>query len=119
VIQARRIGAIVLALAAIVVWFAMGPEDRGGDIDRALREAELNEANAQGAPQQAVVNGWVTRDLLTIIAQEQNDERVPALAGLLVLGVALYAFTAPSHVATPAGPAAPEPPADGAPSFVG
>jgi hypothetical protein len=102
VILARRVGAVVLALAAIVVWFAMAPEDRSSDIDRALTEYSLNEARTQGAPQQEVVNGWVAKDLLTIIAEQQNDvasdERVPALAGLLVLGAALYVFTAPRQL---------------------
>ncbi|GAB3318095.1 hypothetical protein GCM10027451_36560 [Geodermatophilus aquaeductus] len=98
-ILARRVGAVVLALATIVVWFVMAPEDRSGDISQALAEYSLNEARTQGAPQQQVVNGWVAKDLLTIIAEQQNDvagdERLPALAGLLVLGVALHAFTSP------------------------
>ena len=98
-ILARRVGAVVLAIAAIVVWFVMAPEDRSSDISRALSEYSLNEAMTQGAPQQQVVNGWVAKDLLTIIAEQQNDvasdERVPALVGLLVLGVALHAFTSP------------------------
>ncbi|MGX5654356.1 hypothetical protein ACWKWC_06235 [Geodermatophilus nigrescens] len=98
-ILARRVGAVVLALAAVVVWFAMAPEDRSSDISRALSEYSLNEAMTQGAPQQQVVNGWVAKDLLTIIAEQQNDvasdERLPALAGLLVIGVALHAFTSP------------------------
>jgi hypothetical protein len=102
VILARRVGAVVLALAAIVVWFAMAPENRSNDISQALTEYSLNEARTQGAPQQQVVNGWVAKDLLTIIAEQQNDaasdERVPALAGLLVLGVALYVFTSPRRV---------------------
>ena len=100
----RRVGAIVLALAAIVVWFAMAPEssDRSSDIASALADHELNEARTQGAPQQQVVNGWVTKDLLTVIAEQQNDsvtdERVPALAVLVVLGLAL-------HIATSTRPA--------------
>jgi hypothetical protein len=99
VIIARRVGAIVLAIAAVVVWFAMGPDDRSSDIRQALAEYELNELRTEGAPQQQVVNGWVAKDLLTIIAEQQNDassdERLPALAGLLVLGAALYVFTSP------------------------
>jgi hypothetical protein len=67
-----------------------------------LAEYELNDARTQGAPQQQVVNGWVAKDLLTIIAKEQNDsvtdERLPALAGLVVLGLAL-------HIATSTRPA--------------
>jgi hypothetical protein len=115
VILARRIGAVILALAAIVVWFTMGPEDRSDDISQALAEYSLNEARTQGAPQQQVVNGWVAKDLLTIIAEQQNDaasdERMPALAGLLVLGGALFVFTSPRRIKEePIAPiAAPEP----------
>jgi hypothetical protein len=98
-IIARRVGAVVLAIAAVVVWFAMAPEDRSSDIRQALVEYELNEARTEGAPQQQVVNGWVAKDLLTVIAEQQNDvasdERLPALVGLLVLGAALYTFTSP------------------------
>jgi hypothetical protein len=99
VIIARKVGAVVLAMAAVVVWFAMGPEDRSSDIRQALTEYALNDARTEGAPQQQVVNGWVARDLLTIIAEQQNDaasdERLPALVGLLILGGALCAFTSP------------------------
>lgn len=100
-ITARKVGAVVLAIAAVVVWFAMGPVDRGDDIRQALLDYESNELLTSGAPQQAVVNGWVAKDLLTIIAEQQNDlasdERLPALAGLLVLGAALYVFTSPGR----------------------
>jgi hypothetical protein len=66
-----------------------------------LAEYELNDARTQGAPQQQVANGWVARDLLTIIAEQQTesatDERLPALAVVAVLGLAL-------HIATSARP---------------
>jgi hypothetical protein len=115
VIIARKVGAVVLAIAAVVVWFAMGPEDRSSDIRQALVEYELDNARTAGAPQQQVVNGWVAKDLLTIIAEQQNDvasdERLPALAGLLVLGVALYAFTWPRRTPEGSTPAS-TPPAE-------
>ncbi len=123
----RRAGAAILALAAIAVWFLMAPEepeipvvqtqeqvaDRSREIAEALSDYELNETLTQGAPQQAVVNGWVTKDLLTIMASQQNDAltreeipppvppvapgdgRIPALVGLLVLGLALAVATPP------------------------
>ncbi|MCW2507270.1 MAG: hypothetical protein JWP68_418 [Modestobacter sp.] len=95
----------------------MAPDstDRSADIRSALSEYQLNEATTSGAPQQQVVNGWVARDLLTVIAEEGNssrDGRVPALVGLLVLGIALFAFTTPqvqSHEAD-SGPATPTTP---------
>ncbi len=127
----RRVGAAVLAIAAVAVWFLMAPaepevpavqaqesvRDRSSEIRSALANYELNEARTQGAPQQAVVNGWVAKDLLTIIAEQQNealtreeipppvppvvpnDERIPALVGLLVLGLALAIVTSPRPAA--------------------
>jgi hypothetical protein len=126
-ILARKIGAVVLAIAAVAVWFAMAPDqpatpvaqaqeevrDRSSEIQRALSDYEANDALTQGAPQQAVVNGWIARDLLTVIAEQQNDaltrtevptpaspvvpndERIPALVALLVVGLALALATAP------------------------
>ena len=123
----RQAGAIVLAAAAIAIWFLMEPAevrapsvqtqesvaDRSRDIADALLNYEANEALTQGAPQQTVVNGWVAKDLLTIIAEQQNealtrdevpppvqplmpnDERIPAFAGLLVLGLVLALVTSP------------------------
>jgi hypothetical protein len=120
---ARRVGAIVLALAAVVVWFAMAPDessDRSSEIARVLADYELNEGRTQGAPQQQVVNGWAAKDLLTIIAKQQNesvtDERLPALAVLIVLGLALFAATSTRSAdarGAASGPAVP--PADPSP----
>ncbi|SOC46718.1 hypothetical protein SAMN05660748_0413 [Blastococcus aggregatus] len=123
----RRIGAAILAAAAIAIWFLMAPSepqepevqtqeqvtDRDREIANALTDYELNEGRTQGAPQQTVVNGWVAKDLLAIIAEQQNealtrdevpppaplivsdDERIPALIGLLVVGLALAMATSP------------------------
>jgi hypothetical protein len=131
VLLVRRIGAAALAVAALAIWFLMAPDDvetptaqvqetvrdRGSAIDSALAEYELNEARTAGAPQQAVVNGWVAKDLLTIIAEQQNealtrpevaapvtpvvprDERIPALAALAVVGLALVAGTSAQRAA--------------------
>jgi hypothetical protein len=103
VTRVRRIGALVLALAAVIVWFTMGPDQNtvSADVREVLFEADMNEVSASGAPQQQVVNGWAAKDLLAIIANQQADDRVPALVGLLVLGVALGIFTSPkpAHVA--------------------
>ncbi len=133
----RRAGAAVLALAAIAVWFLMAPEepetpvvqtqeqvaDRSREIAEALADYQMNESRTQGAPQQAVVNGWVTKDLLTIMVRQQNDaltraevpppvppvvpndERIPALVGLLVLGLALAVATSPRSTTADHSPA--------------
>jgi hypothetical protein len=127
VLVIRRVGALILMAATIAVWVLMAPEDpgvpeaqtqetvrdRAGEIRTALSDAETNEVFADSAPQQQVVNGWAARDLLAIIAQQQNealtreevpapvpplvpnDERIPALAGLLVVGLGLGLITTP------------------------
>lgn len=111
----RRSGFLILSVAAVVVLFVMGPDedqspDTGGysnAVSQALDEAERNEERASAAPQQQVVNGWVARDLLTILAEQNNDiitsnaqaagdDRTPALLVLLVLGVSLHAVTMPT-----------------------
>jgi hypothetical protein len=121
----RRIGALVLAVAAVAVWFGMAPSakvakaaDFGPQISSALANYRLNNANAEYSPQQQVVNGWVAKDLLTVLAREQNaalspasaprDDRVPAELLLAVLGLALFgATTLPG--ASPAGGRVPAP----------
>jgi hypothetical protein len=40
---------------------------------RALSEADMNEITANSAPQQQVVNGWAAKDLLAILAEQQNE----------------------------------------------
>lgn len=98
----RRIGAVVLIVAAIGVWFGMNPDSTGSAsshdaaISRALATDTLNNARTEGAPQQTVVNGWTAKDLLTIIAQEGSapvDERPAALLTLLVIGFGLGLVT--------------------------
>ena len=135
-IVVRRAGALVLVAAAIAVWLFMAPDkpvmpevqvqdqvtDRSSAIGQALSDYELNENRTQGAPQQAVVNGWVAKDLLEIMARQQNealtrdavptpltpvvpnDERIPALLGLLVVGAALALLTTPRARRTTTSP---------------
>ena len=103
---ARRVGAALLIVAAIGIWFGMAP-DAGGyedDVKSVLREATLNEVTADSAPQQQVVNGWAAKDLLAIIAREQADadQRQTALTVLLIVGVGLALVTVRPRVA--AGP---------------
>jgi len=95
---ARKVGATLLIAAALGIWFGMSPDT--GEYDRqisaALSEAQLNELTAESAPQQQVVNGWVTRDLLEIIARQQagSDARQAALTTLLIvtIGIALITY---------------------------
>lgn len=79
----RRIGAVLLVVCAALVWFLMTPDspsqsftnpsDHSSAISEALTNDETNNASAEGAPQQTVVNGWTARDLLTIIAKQEDE----------------------------------------------
>jgi hypothetical protein len=96
----RTVGAVVLAATAVILWFAMAPggvQDRSPNVNQALSDYALNEGRTQGAPQQQVVNGWVAKDLLTVLARQANDsaraaqqasDRLAAEAILVVVAVA-------------------------------
>lgn len=103
----RRIGAVVFAAVAVLLWFVLAPAGAGSHnhdfapaISAALTDFDKNNATAESAPQQAVVNGWAAKDLLTVMAQEQNtalqpasaprDNRVPGELALLVVAVAFF-----------------------------
>lgn len=122
--QIRTVGFGGIALAAVAIWVLLAPPevdtsvrtiglstaDYAALVDQALSDGELNEARADSAPQQQVVNGWIARDLLSIIALAQadlletmggltdqnetvvsaiatRDERIPALLALAVLAI--------------------------------
>ena len=75
---------------------------------QSARECEASPELVRNAPQQQVVNGWVAKDLLTVIAEQQSDsvtdERLPALAVLVVLATAWFMFQARiSSSAAPSG----------------
>jgi uncharacterized membrane protein YraQ (UPF0718 family) len=91
----RRLFAALLIAGAIGIWFGMAPDSREASFEEAISEALLvdtaNNARTEGAPQQAVVNGWTAKDLLTVIAREgaqPSDERPAALLVLVVVGIA-------------------------------
>jgi len=81
----RYAGFVVLIAAAAGVWYGLAPKVSTSTptlpsgtqyeslISQVLADDVTNNAGAQGAPQQAVVNGWTERDLLTIIAKENVD----------------------------------------------
>jgi hypothetical protein len=134
----RIIGAVGIVGAAIVVFATQRPADddavaeadtHAGDVRAALAAADANEAMADSAPKQQVVNGWVARDLLEIQSQQLDaiatqlealseppatDDRVPLL---LLIGIVAVCFalvmtrdidTRVRAAAAPAGPP-PEP----------
>jgi len=73
--------AVIAAIALAVGAFSIGAVvDEGGSsrtfesvISGAMDEYQLNNELAESAPQQQVVNGWIARDLLEVIAL-QNVE---------------------------------------------
>lgn len=114
---ARRAGLVVVAIAAVWLWFNLEPSPlttrlTGTEVNRlvglALSDFEANEALADSAPQQQVVNGWVARDLLQVLttveaAQLQTifevatsrDERIPALIGLVTVAFCWWGLFGP------------------------
>ena len=135
---ARQVGLAVIGIGAIAVWILLAPTEpdpvTGFDptsrtyvnlIETALSDYDANNARADSAPQQQVVNGWLTKDLLTIISfqntdlldavgglGDQNatasslavrDDRVPALLVLVVAAIAWFGITAPTVTALAKG----------------
>ena len=82
-----RIGLAVFMFAAFSIATDSAPDlieasetpDFASMIEWAIDDYELNEKMSETAPQQTVVNGWVNRDLLHIIAL-QNDAAAKNLA---------------------------------------
>lgn len=124
----KRLGVTLLVLLVIAVPLGLvGPTkpDTGGYEDaraEALAVADLNESRAEGAPQQAVVNGWLARDLALIDISQQNDQLallhfIAALLVAVVLAVAIAGFGL-ARARQPASPP-PAPPGSGAPAWPG
>ncbi len=125
----RKIGFAMLALVALAVTFGLQPEDpeltNTSRFDRQMQQAladfDLNESLTAGAPQQQVVNGWVTRDLLTIISRQLSasmeqpsmpvpDPRIAYLLLILTLTAIWHGSTA--HFGTGAAVVAEPEPSD-------
>jgi hypothetical protein len=107
------IASVALAVAAVGIGIAQSfdPDDRAFEISAAITAYEANEARADSAPQQQVVNGWAARDLLEIQAGQLADIHaaqqwqmlVTALAGLAAaLGATAVASAISSRPETPA-----------------
>lgn len=81
----RSFGFLALAMAAAAAFIYFTPKVVVSDyalpsatqyeslITQALSDDAANNLRTEGAPQQAVVNGWTAKDLLTIIAKENAD----------------------------------------------
>jgi hypothetical protein len=108
----RQLGFGILAILAIAVTFGLQPDEPepistarfDRQVQQALADFDANESRTAGAPQQQVVNGWVNRDLLTIISRQLSasmeeapvpipDPRVAYLLLILVLTMGWHGAT--------------------------
>lgn len=92
----RVLAAGLVAIAGVVVILATIPRT-SDSVAGVLLTADLNNARAEGAPQQSVVAQWATRDLLAIQAQEDQafQWRVSLLLGLLIIVALLILLALP------------------------
>ena len=121
----RKIGLMVIAVAAFAVALVGAPAGPPPvavagferDLRQAIADDAVNNLRTEGAPQQTVVNGWTARDLLQVIAEQNNalvvaaqssadDIRVPLILALMLAAAALYVLTEPAHGTLLPAPAA-------------
>lgn len=125
----RKVGAAVLLVAAVWVWFNLSPAvqpDHRGARSSINAEDDLNNANTEGAPQQAVVNGWtnlqyeelISKQLDTNASAGLRDDRPPAMLGLCVAGIALIALTTPGPMTVSPGASSSPRPRDPDPASI-
>ena len=108
--QASRLGvwalralAVGMTAAFLSVWFGMSPETDYAEIRSTIEENDnANNSMTEGAPQQAVVNGWTANEYLQLLSlqQEESDDRRDAMLLLALLGgaagVGVYTLSRPS-----------------------
>lgn len=110
---------VYLAVVALLVVVGLGVMSTGGTAEESaavrsiLNESRDNEARAAGAPQQTVVNGWASRDLLAvqadrtqalIVQQRRTNQLLMLLLGAVLVLPVLVRRTDPSSApATPQG----------------
>ncbi|GAA4668609.1 DUF2510 domain-containing protein [Nocardioides nanhaiensis] len=92
--------AAVVAVTLLSIWFGMAPDTAYEEMRSGIESTDdQNNAMTDGAPQQAVVNGWTANEylhLLSVQQQESDDRRdVMLLIGLLgaAAGMGLYGAT--------------------------
>lgn len=85
----RAVGLLVIAVAAVSVARSEGPQpavvhsgadyqSHAGDLALVKAGDKLNQKNADNVYQQAVVNGWVSRDLLELQVKQLDELGVAA-----------------------------------------
>ncbi|NMR29193.1 hypothetical protein [Crystallibacter degradans] len=88
---------LVVAVLAIIVWFAAPQGGSAADWSSSISAAEtnkiINDGSTEGAPQQQVVNGWFVADTIPVLSEQTaalhtslNSGRIPSLMLLFVLG---------------------------------
>ena len=109
----RWIGLGVLAVVAVITFVVATPGDVKGVDNSAMitlieADHDANNARADGAPQQQVVNGWTTHSYLTLLSSQLDeiastnppvDHRTPALLLILVLAATLHFATSSTEAA--------------------
>lgn len=94
----RTFAVSLIVLGAVAVPLGLSgpsaPDTKGfaSAADAARSVANLNEARAEGAPQQAVVNGWHTINLLEIQIRQTNDLLMLLHFGIAMFGAAVSAM---------------------------
>jgi hypothetical protein len=105
----KVLGLALLVLLAVAVPLGLigptKPDTKGYNsaVNAALAAAASNNSSAQGAPQQAVVNGWLARDLMEIQIKQNDDELVLLHLSVVVLIAALVAVIIAGGVAATGG----------------
>ncbi|MCK6094602.1 hypothetical protein KZX06_09760 [Micrococcus sp. EYE_162] len=92
----RLVWASLMLLGFFITSFLTMPDGESGDwskdVDMAAAQYTLQKDSPQGAPQQAVLNGWYTNDLLQVqtkIAGEQMEQTERISVMVLYLGLGL------------------------------
>ncbi|MGU3434656.1 hypothetical protein ACNHUS_16770 [Actinomycetes bacterium M1A6_2h] len=90
----RFVWAAIMLLGFLIFSMPLAPSGESGDwskeVTAAAAKHAVREETAQGAPQQAVVNGWQTNDLLATqikVAGDQKEQTQHITLMLFFLGL--------------------------------
>ncbi len=88
----RIVFGALTVLTAVVIFLVLGPRTESS-VESIEMLAELNANSAESAPQQGVVNGWETNDLLRLLAEQQDglltQQNLLLVVILIVLGIGI------------------------------
>jgi hypothetical protein len=77
----------IAILASSVTALVVGSNNGNQAVARALSDYTVNDSSSTTVYQQIVTNGWVAKDLLTVIAHQNATLIMLASAGVGVLGI--------------------------------